>query len=131
MEKTIKDILRMKRIAVVGLSPKKERPSYRVAEYLMAHGYEIIPINPNCTEVMGKKCYKSLLEAPGHIDVVDIFRKPDDVPPIVEEAIKIKAKVVWMQEGIVNEEAAVKARASGMDVVMDRCMLKEHMKIGK
>ena len=130
MEKIIQNILNTaKRIAVVGLSPKKDRPSYRVAEYLMGHGYEIIPVNPNCTEVLGRKCYQNLADVPGDTDVVDIFRKPEDIIPIVEAAIKIKAKAIWMQEGIVNEEAAKKAREAGMGVVMDRCMLKEHVKM--
>lgn len=130
MEQTIRHILNSaKRIAVVGLSPKKDRPSYRVAEYLMAHGYEIIPVNPNYTEVLDRKCYQSLADVPGGIDVVDIFRKPEDVMPIVEAAIMIKAKAIWMQEGIVNQEAAKKAIEAGMEVVMDRCMLKEHMKM--
>ncbi len=132
MDKTIRDILlKAKRVAVVGLSPKQDRPSYRVAEYLMAHGYEIVPVNPNCAEVFGKKCYKSLADVPGEIDVVDIFRRSEDVMPVVEEAIKVKAKAVWMQEGIINEEAARKAKDAGLDVVMDRCMLKEHTKYSR
>ncbi|MBI3399188.1 MAG: CoA-binding protein [Deltaproteobacteria bacterium] len=118
----------MKRIAVVGLSPKKDRPSHRVAEYLVSKDYDIIPVNPNCKEVFGRKCYKSLLDVPGDIDVVDIFRRREDVMPIVEAAIKIQAKAIWMQEGVVNEEAAKKARQTGINVVMDRCMLKEHVK---
>ena len=130
MDKTIRDILlKAKRIAVVGLSPKKDRPSYRVAEYLMANGYEIIPVNPNCTEIFGKKCYRSLTDVPGDVDVVDIFRKPEEVPPVVDDAITIRAGVVWMQEGIINEAAARKARDAGLDVVMDKCMLKEHMRL--
>ncbi len=130
MDKTIRDILlKAKRIAVVGLSPKKDRPSYRVAEYLMANGYEIIPVNPNCTEIFGKKCYRSLTEVPGDVDIVDIFRRPEEVPPVVDDAITIRAGVVWMQEGIINEAAARKAREAGLDVVMDKCMLKEHMRL--
>lgn len=130
MDKTIRDILlKAKRIAVVGLSPKNDRPSYRVAEYLMANGYEIIPVNPNCTEIFGKKCYRSLTDVPGDVDVVDIFRKPEEVPPVVDDAITIRAGVVWMQEGIINEAAARKAREAGLDVVMDKCMLKEHMRL--
>jgi len=130
MDKTIRDILlKAKRIAVVGLSPKNDRPSYRVAEYLMANGYEIIPVNPNCTEIFGKKCYRSLTEVPGDVDIVDIFRRPEEVPPVVDDAITISAGVVWMQEGITNEAAARKAREAGLDVVMDKCMLKEHMRL--
>ena len=132
MEDVIRNILqRAKRIAVVGLSPKKDRPSYRVAEYLMANGYEIIPVNPNCAEVLGKKCYRSLTDVPGDVDVVDIFRKPEEVPPVVDDAISIGAGAIWMQEGIINEEAARKAKDAGLDVVMDRCMLKEHRRLLK
>ncbi|HLA50646.1 MAG TPA: CoA-binding protein [Thermodesulfobacteriota bacterium] len=128
MDKIIRDILlKAKRVAVLGLSPKEDRPSYRVAEYLMAHGYEIIPVNPNCAEALGRKCYKSLSDVHGEVDVVDIFRRPEEVLAVVKEAAKIKAKAVWMQEGIINEDAAKIAKEAGMDVVMDRCMLKEHM----
>ena len=130
MDKIIRDILlKAKRIAMVGLSPKNDRPSYRVAEYLMANGYEIIPVNPNCTEIFGKKCYRSLTEVPGDVDIVDIFRRPEEVPPVVDDAITIRAGVVWMQEGIINEAAARKAREAGLDVVMDKCMLKERMRL--
>ncbi len=123
----IASILRnAKVVAVVGLSDKPGRPSYDVASYLMAHGYKIIPINPNITEWKGLRAYASLSDAKGGIDVVDIFRKSEDVPPVVDEAIHIGAKVVWMQLGIVNEEAARKARAAGLKVVMDRCMKIEH-----
>lgn len=132
MDKTIRDILlKAKKIAVVGLSPKKDRPSYRVAEYLMANGYEIIPVNPNCTEIFGKKCYRSLTDVSGDVDIVDIFRKPEEVPLVVDDAITIRASVVWMQEGIINEAGARKAREAGLDVVMDRCMLKEHRRLLK
>lgn len=117
-----------RRIAVVGISSKPGRPSLTVANYLLSQGYEIIPVNPNLQEVLGRKCYPDLESVPGEIDVVDIFRKPQDVLPIVEGAIRKGAKVVWMQEGIVNEEAAQKAREAGLTVVMDRCMLKEHLK---
>jgi hypothetical protein len=117
-----------KAIAVVGLSDKAERPSYGVAKYLMEHGYRIIPVNPMISEWMGMKAYKSLLEIPSgeRVDIVDIFRKSEDVPPIVEEAIAIGAKAVWMQLGVVNEAAAKKARAAGIMVVMDRCIKIEH-----
>ncbi|MBI3752515.1 MAG: CoA-binding protein [Deltaproteobacteria bacterium] len=132
MEQIIRNILgAAKRIAVVGLSPKKDRPSYRVAEYLIAKDFEVIPVNPNCSEVLGRKCYKNLLDIPGKIDVVDIFRRPEEVVAIAKDAAKIRAKAIWMQEGIVNEEAASIAREAGMDVVMDRCMLKEHVKMAR
>jgi len=122
---SIQDILELKTIAVVGISDNHEKPSNFVARFMEEHGYKIIPVNPNLTEWEGKKCYPDLRSIPVKVDVVDIFRRPEAVPPIVDEAIAIKAKVVWMQEGIVNEEAAAKAREAGLEVVMDRCMKKE------
>jgi predicted CoA-binding protein len=113
-------------VAVVGCSANEERASYRVAKYLKEHGYKIIPVNPAVTEVLGEVCYPDLISVPGHIEVVDIFRKSEDVPAIVEQAIKIGAKAVWMQEGVVNETAAVQAKAANIMVVMDRCMRKQH-----
>ncbi|MGB8216411.1 MAG: CoA-binding protein [Candidatus Methanoperedens sp.] len=126
---TIESILNYRTIAVVGISDDPERPSHFVASFLESHGYKIIPVNPKLTEWEGKKCYPDLLSIPEKVDVVDIFRRSEAVPPIVDEAIKIKAKVVWMQEGIVNEEAAAKARDAGIEVVMDRCMKKEYMRV--
>ena len=126
---TIESILNYRTIAVVGISDDPERPSHFVASFLESHGYKIIPVNPKLTEWEGKKCYPDLLSIPEKVDVVDIFRRSEAVPPIVDEAIKIKAKVVWMQEGIVNEEAAAKARDSGIEVVMDRCMKKEYIRL--
>ncbi|MFZ3060780.1 MAG: CoA-binding protein [Candidatus Methanoperedens sp.] len=126
---TIGNILNFKTIAVVGISDDPERPSHFVASFLDSHGYNIIPVNPKLTEWEGKKCYPDLLSIPEKVDVVDIFRRAEAVPPIVDEAIKIKAKVVWMQEGIVNEEAAAKARDAGIEVVMDRCMKKEYIRL--
>jgi len=114
---------------MVGLSDNAERPSYRVASYLKEQGYRIIPVNPRVEEVLGEVSYPDLTSVPEPVDVVDIFRRSEDVPPIVEEAIKVGAKVVWMQEGIVNEEAAERARRAGLQVVMDKCMLKEHSKL--
>ena len=122
---SLQDIFDLKTIAVVGISDNPERPSNFVAKFLEERGYTIIPVNPNLTEWNGKKCYPDLLSIPIKVDVVDIFRRPDAIPPIVDEAIAIKAKVVWMQEGIVNEEAAAKARDAGIEVVMDRCMKKD------
>jgi predicted CoA-binding protein len=113
-------------IAVVGLSDKPERPSYDVAGYLKDHGYRIIPVNPNLNKVLSEKAYPDLLSIPGQIDVVDIFRRSEDVGPVVDDAIKKGAKVVWMQLGIINEQAAEKARAAGLEVVMDRCMKIEY-----
>ena len=115
-----------KTIAVVGLSNKWHRPSYFAAKYLKEHGYRIIPVNPGNDEILGEKCYTSLLDIPEPVDVVDIFRRPKDVPPIVDEAIKIGAKVVWMQLGLAHEAAAAKAKAAGLDVVQDRCIKIEH-----
>lgn len=118
-------------IAVVGLSSNPFRPSYGVAEYLKSVGYRIIPVNPNEVEVLGEKSYPSVTAVPGHIDIVDIFRRPNAVPEVVDAAMQIKAGAIWMQEGIVDEESAKKARAAGIPVVMDRCILKEHRRLLK
>ena len=126
----IPDLLRKSRtIAVVGLSSKKFRPSYGVAEYMQEQGYRIIPVNPNESEVLGEKTYRSIEDVPEHIDIVDIFRRSEFVGPIVESAIRVGANAIWMQEGVVHEEAAQKARDAGLAVVMDRCILKEHMRL--
>lgn len=116
-------------IAVVGLSGKRYRPSYGVAEYLKREGYRVIPVNPEETEVLGEKSYPDLDSVPGEIDVVDIFRRAEFVPEIVEAAIRKGAKVVWMQEGVIHEEAARRAREAGVTVVMDRCILKDHRRL--
>ncbi len=118
-----------KTIAVVGLSPKPDRPSYRVASYLKGQGCRIIPVNTYASEILGETCYPDLRSIPEQVDVVDIFRRSERVPAIVEEAIEIGAKAVWMQEGVINEEAATRAREAGLLVVMDKCMLKEHRKL--
>jgi len=124
---TIKEILETyKNIAVVGLSSQTWRPSYSVSRYMQTVGYRIIPVNPNETEVLGEKAYASLEDVPGPIEIVDIFRRPEFVPDVVEAAIRRKARVIWMQLGIVNEAAAARARAAGLEVVMDRCILVEH-----
>jgi len=132
-------ILGAKVIAVVGLSRDPAKPSHDVAGYLQSHGYRIVPINPTVDEVLGEKAYKSLLDLPEElkreIDVVDIFRRTEDVPPIVDQAIELFRNyrhplAVWMQLGIVNEEAARKARVAGLDVVMDHCMKIEHKRLG-
>lgn len=128
----LKEILESCRvIAVVGLSPKEDRPSYRVASYLQAQGYKIVPVNPAVGEVLGEKAYASLLDIPEalRVDIVDVFRRAQDVPPIAEEAVKCGAKVLWLQEGIVNEEAAKIARHGGLQVIQDKCMLKEHRRL--
>jgi len=113
-------------VAVVGLSSKPDRPSYRVASYLKEQGYQIIPVNPAEKEILGETCYPDLASVPTSVDVVDIFRRAEDLPPIVEETIRIGAKAVWMQEGVINEEAANRAGEAGLMVVMNKCMLKEH-----
>jgi len=124
------DILKSSRVvAIVGLSSKPDRPSYRVGSYLKAKGFKVIPVNPAEKEVVGETGYPDLSSIPELVDVVDIFRRPEYVPPIVEDAIKIGAKAVWMQEGIVNEAAAARAEEAGLKVVMDHCMRKEHMKM--
>jgi uncharacterized protein len=126
----IPEILKSSRtIAVVGLSSNPMRPSNGVAAYLQRAGYRVIPVNPNESEVLGEKCYARLEDVPEKIDVVDIFRRPECVPEIVESAIRVGAKTVWMQEGVVNQQAAERARAAGLEVVMDRCTLKEHRKL--
>jgi predicted CoA-binding protein len=120
---------RSRTIAVVGLSSKKFRPSYGVAEYMQEQGYRIIPVNPNEVGVLGEKAHASIEDIGEHIDIVDIFRRSEFVPAIVESAIRIGAGAIWMQEGVVHEDAARQAREAGLDVVMDRCILKEHMRM--
>jgi predicted CoA-binding protein len=130
--KQISEILRVYRtIAVVGLSAKRYRPSYGVAEYMQRAGYRIIPVNPHEAEVLGEKCYPDVESVPEPIDIVDIFRRSEFVPEIVEAAIRKGAKVIWMQEGVVHEEAARRAREAGLEVVMDRCILKDHRRLGQ
>jgi predicted CoA-binding protein len=121
------DILtKYKTIAVVGLSSNPTRPSYGVTEYMQSSGYQIIPVNPNETDVLGEPSYNNLEEVPQKIEIVDIFRRAEEVPPVVDAAIRAGAKVIWMQQGIANETAAEKARAAGLTVVMDACILIEH-----
>jgi len=116
-------------IAVVGLSPKPHRPSHQVARYLMAAGYTIIPVNPGQETILGLPCYPNLRAIPMPVDLVDIFRRPETVLPVVEDAIAIGARFIWMQEGIVNEEAAAKAEAAGLAVIMDRCTKIDHLNL--
>jgi len=116
-------------IAVVGLSSKRFRPSYGVAEYLKRSGYRIIPVNPNETEVLGERSYPDLESIPEPVDLVDIFRRSEHVPEIVEAAIRIGAKALWMQEGVIHEAAARRAEEAGLAVVMDRCILKDHRRL--
>jgi predicted CoA-binding protein len=126
-EADIKSILEeSKTVAVVGLSPREERDSHRVAKYLQGQGYRIIPVNPNAEEILGERSYPDLGSVPEPIDIVDVFRRSEAVPEIVEEAIKVGARTVWMQQGVIHEEAAAHAREAGLQVVMDRCMMVEH-----
>jgi len=118
-------------VAVVGLSPDAGKPSHEVAAYLKRAGFRIIPVNPACAEVLGETCYPTLAEVPGEVEIVDVFRRSEFLPEIVEQAIAKGAKVVWMQEGVVNEPAAARGREAGLQVVMDRCILKEHMRVSR
>jgi hypothetical protein len=129
MPDSIREILeKFKTLAVVGLSSKPSRPSYGVAAYMKAQGYRIIPVNPNEQSVFGEMAYAALDDVPQAFEVVVIFRRPEFVPEVVDAAIRKHAKAVWMQEGVVHEEAAERARAAGLFVVQDRCILKEHAK---
>ena len=119
---------RARTIAVVGLSSSPLRPSYGVAAYLQTHGYRIIPVNPNIKGALGEKAYASLADVPEKIDLVDVFRRPEFVPQVVDQAIALKVPAIWMQEDVIHEAAAAKARKAGVFVVMDRCILKEHRK---
>lgn len=124
---TLRRILRDTRvIAVVGLSADWYRPSFFAAKYMQEHGYRVIPVNPKYPAILGEKCYPSLRDIPEPVDMVDVFRKTQDVPPIADEAIAIGAKVLWQQLGVKNEAAAAKARASGLEAVLDRCVKIEH-----
>ena len=129
MPDTIQTILEAcKTLAVVGLSSKRNRASYGVSSYMQSHGYRIIPVNPNEESVLGEKCYPTLDDVPESFDAVVIFRRSEYVPEVVESAIRKGAKVIWMQEGVQHEDAAQRAREAGLEVVQDRCILKEHAK---
>ena len=124
----VKEILENARtIAVVGLSSNPDRPSNRVARYMQDQGYKIIPVNPTVKEVLGEKAYPRLKDIPEKVDIVDVFRRSEDIPSIADEAIAIKAEVLWMQEGIINEPAAERAEAAGLKVIMDRCIMIAHI----
>lgn len=130
MASDLASLLRSTRtIAVVGLSPDPFRASHGVAHYMQQHGYRIVPVNPNVTEVLGEQSYADLESIPFPVDMVNIFRRSEAVPPFVDSAIRIGAKSVWMQEGIAHDEAAAAAQAAGLEVVMDRCLLKEHIRL--
>jgi predicted CoA-binding protein len=126
----IKGILRKCRtIAVVGISPKESRDSNRVAKYLMSQGYEIVPVNPGQRKILEKPCFRTLSDIPFPIDMADLFLNPERVPVVVDQAIDMGVQVIWMQEGVVHNKAAQKAREKGIEVVMNKCIMKEHMKI--
>jgi uncharacterized protein len=116
-------------IAVVGLSPNRMRPSYGVSQYMQSQGYRIIPVNPGHAEILGEKSYRTLQDIPEPVEIVNVFRRSEETGPVIDAAIAIGAKAVWLQEGVVNEAGAEKARAAGLDVVMDRCILKEHRRL--
>lgn len=118
-----------KTVAVVGLSPKPQRDSHKVAKYLKENSYMVVPVNPGQKEILGEKCYPNLKSIPFPIDLVDIFRKPEAIPPVVEDAIEIGAKVVWMQLGLAHNQAADKARKAGLQVVMNKCIKIEHINV--
>jgi predicted CoA-binding protein len=123
----IRDLLESSKvIAVVGLSSRTSRPSYGVSRYMQSAGYRIIPVNPGETEILGERCYARLEDITEHVDIVNIFRRPEAVPEIVESAIRIAARAIWMQEGVENEAAAARAREAGLFVVMDRCIFKDY-----
>lgn len=119
------------RIAVVGLSPKESRDSNRVTRYLMEQGYEVIPVNPGQREILGKTCYRTLKDIPFRVDMADLFLNPARVPQVVDQAIEVGIKAIWMQLGVIHHEAAERARQAGIRVVMDRCIMVEHGKLGK
>lgn len=120
---------RVRRVVIVGLSDKPDRESYQVAKYLIDHGYEVIPVNPAVTQVLGRKAYGSLAEVPGPLEVVDVFRKSEATGPIVQEAIRLKAAGVWLQLGVTNDEAIEQARSAGLFAVQDRCIKQQHQRL--
>ncbi len=122
-------LVQSKTIAVVGLSPKPERDSHGVAKYLQEQGYRIIPVNPAVTEVLGEKSYASLTDIPVHVDLVDVFRRSEEVLPVANEAVAIDATAFWMQDGVINEEAERVARDAGLDVIMDDCTMRQHVRL--
>lgn len=128
-DEQIKKIYTLKNIAVVGMSKNSEKAAHYVPKYLAEQGYNVIPVNPTTDEILGKKCYQSLLEVPILVDIVDVFRPSDQVKSVVEEAVKIKPRVIWLQEGIHDPEAESLAKRAGIDVVFNRCMLAEHKRL--
>ena len=126
----LKKIFQLKNIAVVGMSKNEEKAGNFVPKYLIEHGYNVIPVNPTISQVLGRKSYPTVTDIPERVDVVDIFRKSEDVPPVIDDALNRKdIQVIWMQEGIYNEEAEKKAKENGIDVVYNRCMMAEHIRL--
>ena len=127
----IKEIFQLKNIAVVGLSKNEEKPSHQVPKYLIEHGYNVIPVNPTVTEVLGRKAYPSIAAIQERVDIVDVFRKSEDTPAVVDDVLKNKdgIKVIWMQIGIYNEDAEKKAKQNGIDVIYNRCIMEEHKRL--
>lgn len=127
----LKKIYELKNIAVVGMSNNEQKAGHFVPKYLIQHGYNVIPVNPTVPEVLGRKSYSTISDIPDRVDIVDIFRRSDDVPPVVDDAIhkKDQIKVIWMQEGIYNDKAEKKAKENGLDVVFNRCMMAEHRRL--
>ncbi len=125
----VKEILKLRSVAVVGISRDPAKPAHFVPKYLKEHGYQIMPVNPSAQEILGIKCYKNLLDLNEPIDIVDVFRPSEDVPAVVEQAIKKKIKAIWLQEGIHNQGAEEEAKRHGLDVVWNRCMMKEHTRL--
>jgi hypothetical protein len=131
-DQELKKIYDLRNIAVVGMSNKEGKPGYFVPKYLIEHGYNVIPVNPTVKEVNGRISYPNILSIPSKVDIVDIFRRSEDVPPVVDDALKKKdVKVIWMQEGIYNADAEKVAREKGLDVIFNRCMMAEHMRLFK
>lgn len=125
----IRKIYSLKNIAVVGMSKNPDKAAHYVPKYLYEQGYNIIPVNPTTSEILGKTCYSSLLDIPDEVDIVDVFRPSDQVKPVIEESVKIRPKVIWLQEGIHNPEAEAIAQKAGISVVYNRCMLAEHQRL--
>jgi predicted CoA-binding protein len=128
-DEEIKQILSLKRVAVVGMSRDPAKPAHYVPKYLLERGYEIIPVNPTADVILGLRVYKSLKEVPGPVDIVDVFRPSEAVPEVVREAVSVRPKVIWLQEGIYHPEAVEVARANGIRIVWNRCMMKEHRRL--
>ncbi|MFA6029530.1 MAG: CoA-binding protein [Elusimicrobiota bacterium] len=123
----VETLLKMTTVAVVGCSPDSTHPSHSVAAYLLDAGYRVIPVNPACTEILGEKCYASLLDIPDAVEVVDVFRRPEHAPELARQAVRIGAKGFWLQDGVVSPEAAATARAAGLLVVEDDCIMRQHL----